>query len=296
MNRVRKYVQLLWLVVPLTWGLIGCSGGDQGSQPGGAKEPSAGSGSATKETGTTKPEAAAVEGFGTISGRIVYGGSEVPATTFLVQGGKYQGQEAKNFPRCGETDIPREDLVVNPDNKGIKNAVVFLFRPRETHSSLLDVPQEPAVLGQQFCQFQPHVLAVREGQKLMITASDPGVGHNTNISGLRTQFNVLIPAPVDEAKPSEVEGPEMLAEPNAVPVACNVHPWMSAKVWVFDHPYYAVTGDDGSFELQNVPAGDNQLVIWQEKLGYSKPGKRGMTVEVKPDETTDLGGIVLEAN
>ena len=291
-NAGRKYVQLLWLVVPLTWGLIGCSGGDEGSQPSGAKETSSGSSSTTKKPDTSK---AAVEGFGTIKGRIVYGGA-VPVITFLVQGGMFQGGQAKDSPRCGSHDIPNESLVVNPDNKEIKDAVVFLFRPREIHSSLLAVPQEPAVLGQQFCQFRPHVLAAREGQKLMITASDPGVGHNTNIQGFQIQFNVLIPAPVDEAKPSESEGPELLAERDAVPVVCNVHPWMSAKLWVFDHPYYVVTGDDGSFELQNVPAGNNQLVIWQEKLKYNKTTKRGMTVEVKPDETTDLGDIVLEAN
>ena len=55
-------------------------------------------------------------------------------------------------------------------------------------------------------------------------------------------------------------------------VACDIHPWMHGHVMIFDHPFFAVTGPDGSFEIKGVPAGDQNVVVWQEGVGYVTPG------------------------
>ncbi len=56
----------------------------------------------------------------------------------------------------------------------------------------------------------------------------------------------------------------------AIPVKCNIHPWMKAYIAVFSDPYFAVTGKDGSFDLKNVPPGTYTLVAWQELYGTSE--------------------------
>ena len=64
---------------------------------------------------------------------------------------------------------------------------------------------------------------------------------------------------------------------------------------VFDHPFFAVTGPDGSFEIKGVPAGDQNVVVWQEKVGYVTPGTgRGMPVKVAAGEVTDVGEIKID--
>jgi hypothetical protein len=52
-----------------------------------------------------------------------------------------------------------------------------------------------------------------------------------------------------------------------IPVKCNIHSWMHAFIGVLDHPYFAVSGDDGSFEIKNLPPGTYTIGVWQEKLG-----------------------------
>ena len=61
---------------------------------------------------------------------------------------------------------------------------------------------------------------------------------------------------------------KLVAERRPIAVACDIHSWMKAWIMVFDHPFFAVTGPDGSFEIKGVPAGEQHLVVWQEKVGY----------------------------
>ncbi len=71
---------------------------------------------------------------------------------------------------------------------------------------------------------------------------------------------------------------------------------MKSYVMVFDHPFFATTAQDGRFEIKGVPAGTQNLVLWQEKVGYATPGAgRGMPIEVKAGEVKDVGDIVLDA-
>jgi hypothetical protein len=88
---------------------------------------------------------------------------------------------------------------------------------------------------------------------------------------------------------------KLVAERRPIVVACDIHNWMKAYIMVFDHPFFAVTGADGSFEIKGVPAGDQNLVIWQETVGYVNPEKsKGMAVTVRAGETSDVGPVTLK--
>jgi hypothetical protein len=121
----------------------------------------------------------------------------------------------------------------------------------------------------------PHVLAIRTGQNLVVTNHDP------------TLHNVLITA---DANPGdnleETQGATHTVHfdrPDLIRFKCSVHAWMTAYAYVFDHPCFAVTGDDGKFEIPHLPAGTYTLVAWQEKLGTRE---MQVTVGDKPSDVT----------
>lgn len=114
------------------------------------------------------------------------------------------------------------------------------------------------ILTQKNCQYVPHVLAMQTSQNLVVTSHDPTT-HNVHIeSELNPSQNF-----------SEMQGSShgvRFEKPELVKFKCDVHPWMTAYVYVFDHPFFRVTGDDGRFEIDRLPAGTYTLVAWQEKL------------------------------
>ena len=75
-----------------------------------------------------------------------------------------------------------------------------------------------------------------------------------------------------------------------IPVKCNIHPWMKAYVGVVSHPYFAVTGDDGSFELKDLPPGDYTIQVWHEKYGtQEQPSHRCPPGEAKRSSSASKG-------
>lgn len=192
-----------------------------------------------------------------------------------------------------------EDWIVNPKTKGIKNVVVWLapeppagggklkdlppFDKKDIHPALAK-PTKPAVeIDQPCCRFIPHVLAAQEGQDMLIKNSAP-VPHNAKWTSRNNgEINPLIPA----GGQFKVEKP-LVAERFPINVECSIHPWMKAYVWVFAHPYFAVTDEDGNFEIKNVPVlnGNLRLVAWQEN-GFSggREGRMGQPIKVTPKAT-----------
>jgi plastocyanin len=150
-----------------------------------------------------------------------------------------------------------EDFVVG--NEGtLENVVVFISDGVNEKS--FDVPTEPATIEQKGCMYKPHVIAMRANQKLKIVNSD-----NTlhNIHPLPTNNREW-----NKAQPGGSTLEETFArEEIAIPVKCNVHPWMRSYIAVFKHPYFAVTGKGGSFDLSNLPPGEYTVKAWHEKLG-----------------------------
>jgi plastocyanin len=123
-------------------------------------------------------------------------------------------------------------------------------------------PKEAFVLDQSGCQYKPHVFALQVGQPLKVLNSD-GVLHNVHaLPKVNGQFNMAMPATRKDAQHTFTK-----AEPNPFPVKCDVHPWMTSHVSIFDHPHFGVTKDDGKFTLADLPAGTYEIEAWHEKLG-----------------------------
>jgi hypothetical protein len=119
---------------------------------------------------------------------------------------------------------------------------------------------QPAVLDQINCNYSPHVIAMQAGQTLRVHNSDDAP-HNIRMgSAINPQISFG-----QRNKGDIRDVPLPFAEPPFA-VKCDVHPWMSAWIAVFNHPYFAVTGPDGSFEIRNVPPGKYSLSAWQESL------------------------------
>jgi hypothetical protein len=226
--------------------------------------------------------------FGTIKGRVIWGGEEAPAPKVLVPMGK-----ASNNPDICAKDAPVFDqaLLVDPKTKGVANGLAYLVRPKGGNPAAVEdlVAQHPkVVLDQRNCEFRPYVLPMHQDQTLVIKTSDPMISHNVRMSPFTNpgRNQTLGPGAQLELK--------LVAERRPFELRCDIHPWMNAWVLVCDHPYFATTGTNGSFEIKGVPAGPQQLVVWH-KSGFVTSGQaRGMSVEVKAGEAVDVGEIKLD--
>jgi hypothetical protein len=242
---------------------------------------------AVSPAGLLATSALGQSGTGTIKGRLVWGGSEIPATKVL----EAQGQAAKDPEICAkDAPIKSKELVVDPKTKGVSYGFIYLVRPKGNSADAAKalVKETPeVVLDQKNCEFLPYSTAMHQDQKLVVKSSDP-VNHNVRFAAFNNNFNqVLAPNGQMELK--------LVPERRPIVLACDIHPWMKGYLMVFDHPFFAVTGKDGSFEIKGVPAGSQNLVGWQETVGYvTSGGARGMAVDVKPGGVTDVGEIVLK--
>jgi len=152
-----------------------------------------------------------------------------------------------------------DQSLITGNDGGLANAFVYIQTGLE--GKTFDPVTGPVVLDQHGCMYAPHVLGMRAGQMLEVKNSDP-VSHNIH------------PMAKDNREWSEQQSPgapdlqRKFARPEVmIPVKCDVHKWMRAYIGVVAHPYFAVTGPDGSFELRNIPPGDYTVAVWHEKLG-----------------------------
>jgi plastocyanin len=148
---------------------------------------------------------------------------------------------------------------VMTDSKGdLQNVIVFVSEGLGDRT--FDAPTEPVVVEQKGCMYMPHVLAMRANQTLHLV-NDDSTSHNIH------------PTPANNREWNKAELPgstmdETFSRPEiAIPVKCNIHPWMRGYIAVFKHPYFVVTGKDGSFDLSNLPPGTYTIEAWHEKLG-----------------------------
>jgi plastocyanin len=142
--------------------------------------------------------------------------------------------------------------------KGTANVVVYVSDGLTSRN--FQPPQEAAVFTQKGCQYKPHVLAMQANQKLEVV-NDDETTHNIHPSPANNrEWNMTQPhgAPLEQT---------FAREEIAIPVKCNVHPWMRGYIAVFKHPYFAVTDKDGKFEVKDLPPGTYTISAWQEKLG-----------------------------
>jgi len=139
----------------------------------------------------------------------------------------------------------------------LKDVMVYLKDPAVVPSGESD---QPAVLDQVHCQYVPRVLGVRVGQVLRVTSSDPALHNVHTLSERNPRLNFGMTG-AGQSREVRFTAPEQFT------VRCDVHPWMSATVYVLDHPFFAVTGDNGQFEISGLPAGEHEVVFSHPFLG-----------------------------
>ncbi len=226
---------------------------------------------------------------GSIKGRLVWGDDKPPEIKELVA----KGKSDKNPEVCAaDGSILSRDLVVDPKTLGVSHGIAFLVKPKGDSTAQVKalLAKSPKVeLDQKGCEFFPFVLPFHKDQTLVIKSSDP-LSHNVRFSG----FNPNNPGVNTMVAPKGVFQVKLDAERRPMEVRCDIHPWMTSYLLVLEHPFFATTAADGSFEIKDVPAGAQNLIVWH-KTGYANAGKgAGMPVTVKAGEATDVGEIKMD--
>lgn len=153
-----------------------------------------------------------------------------------------------------------EDVVVN-EHGALQNVFIYVT---EGVSGSFAAPSEPVVLNQTGCGYSPHVFGIQVGQPLEIVNSDATL-HNVNAKpSVNRPFNIAQPVKGMKTTKTFTRAEVM------VPFKCNVHPWMSAYGGVVDHPFFAVSGSDGSFAISGLAAGTYTLEAWHEVYGTQR--------------------------
>ena len=231
--------------------VVGACGGGTSSQPEGG--------------GTTAAPAApppAPIGASVISGTVTLEGTPPEARVIRMT----------SDPLCmPEGPTLSEVVLVGPGN-GLQN--VFVYVKDGLGDRTFTAPSTPVVLDQKGCQYHPHVMGIMVGQPYRILNSD-GILHNVHaLPKINKAFNRAMPPTVKEATATFDKAEDIFH------IKCDVHPWMSAYVGVFTHPFFSVTGADGKFTLSGLDPGTYEITAWHERLGTQTA-----TVTVGANET-----------
>ena len=178
-------------------------------------------------------------------------------------------------PYCEKQGAATTETVIAGSGSTLQN--VFVYVKDGLGDRAFPVPSTAAVLDQKGCRYVPHVLGIQVGQTLEILSSDNTLHNVHAIPEQNREFN----------KAHQMAGIRhshvFTTKEVMVPFKCDVHRWMNAYVGVLDHPYFAVTGADGSFELTGLPPGTYTIEAWHEKLGT-----RTQTVTIGEKQTSDV--------
>lgn len=191
------------------------------------------------------------ETAGSVSGKVTFTGKR-PA---LGKIGMDQDPECARSHGAGVLD----DSFLAGRDGGIAN--VFVYVKKGLDGKKFPAPDQPVTIDQKGCWFRPRVVGIQTGQTLRVTNSDP-VSHNIHpLAQVNREWNHNQPsgAPAIERRFSR---PEVMMR-----VKCNIHTWMRAWIGVVDHPYFRITGTDGTFELASLPPGDYTIEAWHEIAG-----------------------------
>jgi plastocyanin len=187
---------------------------------------------------------------GDITGKVLFTGKPPKAVAVPLSSDPYCQSMHKE-------PVTLEVVSVNP-NSTLKNVIVSV--KEGLGAKMFPPPAQAAALNQNGCMFEPHVLPILVGQELQIMNSDSTLHNVHSMAKSNPGFNL--------AQPSKgLKLSRKLSSPEIFKIKCDVHPWMTSYVAVLSNPYYSVTGNDGTFTIKNLPAGNYTIEAWQEKLG-----------------------------
>lgn len=181
-------------------------------------------------------------------------------------------------PSCAKqhpTPVLSKEVVTDAEG-GLQNVIVFVADGLSQQT--FEPPSQPVVLDQKGCLYQPHVLAMQANQRMEVINNDPTTHNIHPVPANNREWNKSQP-------PGSKAEETFLREEIAIPVKCNIHPWMRGYVAVFKHPHFAVTGKDGSFKLSSLPPGTYTIKAWHEKFGTST---QQITVSKNETKTIDF--------
>lgn len=205
----------------------------------------------------------------TVTGKVAFDGTAPKMPTI----------DMSDKPVCAKahtTPQKSEEVVVN-GNGTLKN--VFVWVKSGLPDKTWKIPASNVALDQTGCMYAPHVLGVMAGQNIEIKNSDP-TNHNIHpAAAVNADFNQS-QSPGAPAIMKSYPRQEVM-----IPVKCNVHPWMRAYIGVVSHPFYAVTGDDGTYTIKGLPPGTYTIEIVHEKYGKQE---QQVTVGPKDSKTVDF--------
>lgn len=207
----------------------------------------------------------------------------------------------KDVAFCGKHDLTDETLIVDPQTRGLKNVVLYIYTGRGG-TKLDKMPKSDNVhtLANDDCRFEPRITIAQAGDLLKITNPDT-VAHNANLGFLNNRSsNVTVPSG------QEIEISLKKDEPAPIPVVCNIHPWMKGFVMVLEHPFADVSDDNGTLTIKGLPANEDLVFrIFHEALKIdevtdketgevTKTRKNLIELKLEPGEN-DLGTWVVPA-
>jgi hypothetical protein len=223
--------------------------------------------------------------WGTISGQIVVEG-DVPDPVLLFA----KDDAIKDKEVCAAKDHYAEDLIVDPQTKGLANVFIYLAEKRKLIHPDLVKPKDPeVVVTYRDCQYDPHCMIVRTNQTIVI-ASDDAVAHNPHI---HPQKNQQIAGLIAPRHPRGTSFQLRTAETLPIKVTCDFHPWMMGHWLVVDHPYAALTDKDGRFKIEHLPVGEHKFLIWHERTGTLE---KDFKITVTAGEPVELPVMKIDIN
>lgn len=255
--KLRKLLSTVALLPLVT--VIACGGGAEEATEPAAEEPAA--------PAATTPD---LSEAGAVAGNVTFAGTAPEPQAIQMA--------ADPFCQSAHSEaVMQSPVMVNADG-GLMNVVVHVQGGLESYT--FETPGDSVMLDQEGCMYDPHVLALQTGQTLVVRNSDDTL-HNVNVQPANNPgFN--------QGQP--VAGMTLERQfPNAevgIPARCDVHPWMGAFINVFAHPYFSVSGEDGAFELGDLPPGDYVIEAWHESLGTQT---QSVTVAPNEDATVSIG-------
>jgi hypothetical protein len=263
-----KRTLVLLLAAAVSFALIACGGGEEDDALLEEEAAPAPSTAAAPAAPPAAPAAAPASGGATVTGKIAFSGTAPAKETIKM--------DADAFCKAAHSSpVYTQEVEVN-SNGTLKDVFVYV---KEGVTGSYPAPTTPVVLDQHGCQYTPHIFGIQAGQPLKILNSD-GTLHNIHaLPKINAEFNIGQPFKGMETI-KKFDKPEV-----PLRFKCDVHKWMGAYAGVLTHPFFAVSGDQGTFEIKNLPPGTYVIEAWQEKYG---PQTQTVTISGSESKTVDF--------